>query len=265
MHPVLFRIGSFEIGTYGLLLAVGFFLALGLASRLARKDGLSMEGITDLAVTVLIAGVLGAKVLMVIVDLFNGRPATDVLNLATLRAGGFVHGGVIAGAAAFFWRMRKNHLPYAETMDTLVAPLALGQAIGRIGCFFAGCCYGTACDRPWAVTFTDPAAYRFSETPLNMALHPVQLYSSVLNFSVFGALLLLHARRKVKGSVFAAYFILEGTARMIVETWRNDPDRGTWLGQAWLSTGRLTGFLFVLFGFGVLVWARRRARTGPVA
>ena len=76
MHPVLFRIGSFEIGTYGLLLAVGFFLALGLAGRLARKDNLSMEGITDLAVTVLIAGVVGAKVLMVVVDLLNGRPAS---------------------------------------------------------------------------------------------------------------------------------------------------------------------------------------------
>lgn len=265
MHPVLFRIGSFEVGTYGLLLAVGFFLALGLAGRLARKDNLSMEGITDLAVTVLIAGVVGAKVLMVIVDLLNGRPVSDVLSLATLRAGGFVHGGVIAGAAAFFWRMRKNHLPYAETMDALVAPLALGQAIGRIGCFFAGCCYGTVCDRPWAVTFTDPAAYRFSETPLNVALHPVQLYSSAFNFSVFAALLLLHGRRRVKGSVFAAYFMLEGVARMVVETWRNDPDRGTWLGQAWLSTGRLTGFLFLLFGLGVLVWARRRARPGPAA
>lgn len=259
MHPVLFRIGSFEVGTYGLLLAVGFFLALGLAGRLARKDGLPMDGITDLAVTVLIAGVVGAKVLMVIVDLANGRPASEVFALSTLRAGGFVHGGVIAGAAAFFWRMRKNHLPYAETMDTLVAPLALGQAIGRLGCFAAGCCYGTACDRPWAVTFTNPDAWRFSETPLHLPLHPVQLYSSVLNFTVLGLLLLLHAKRKVKGSVFAAYFILEGCARMLVEAWRADPDRGTWLGQAWLSTGRLTGFLFVLFGIGVLVWARRRA------
>lgn len=265
MHPVLFRIGSFEIGTYGLLLAVGFFLALGLASRLARKDGLSMEGITDLAITVLIAGVVGAKVLMVVVDLLNGRPAAEVFSIGTLRAGGFIHGGVIAGAAAFFWRMRTNRLPYAETMDTLVAPLALGQAIGRLGCFFAGCCYGTACERPWAVTFTDPAAYRFSETPLNLPLHPVQLYSSALNFTVLAVLLLLHTRRTVKGTVFGAYFVLEGIARMVVETWRNDPDRGTWLGQAWLSTGRLTGFLFVLFGVGVLTWAYRRARTARTA
>lgn len=265
MHPVLFRIGSFEIGTYGLLLAVGFFLALGLAGRLARKDNLSMEGITDLAVTVLIAGVVGAKVLMVVVDLLNGRPASEAFSLATLRAGGFIHGGVIAGAAAFFWRMKKNNLPYAETMDTLVAPLALGQAIGRLGCFFAGCCYGTACTQPWAVTFTNEAAERFSGTHLHVPLHPVQIYSSILNFSILGVLLLLHRKRKIKGSVFGAYFVLEGLARIFVETWRDDPDRGTWLGQAWLSTGRLTGFLFVLFGAGVLAWAARRARAAEAA
>jgi phosphatidylglycerol:prolipoprotein diacylglycerol transferase len=265
MHPVLFRIGSFEIGTYGLLLAIGFFLALGLAGRLARKDGLSMEGITDLAMTVLIAGVVGAKVLMVVVDLLNGQPASQIFTLNTLRAGGFVHGGVIAGAAAFFWRMRKNHLPYAETMDTLVAPLALGQAIGRLGCFSAGCCYGTHCDQPWAVTFTDQVTNLFSGTPLGTPLHPVQLYSSALNFSVLAVLLLLHAKRKIKGTVFGAYFILEGLSRIVVEAWRADPDRGTWLGQAWLSTGRLTGFLFVLFGVGVLLWAYRRARSEKTA
>ena len=261
MHPVLFRIGSFEIGTYGLLLAVGFFLALGLAGRLARKDNLSMEAITDLAVTVLIAGVVGAKLLMVIVDLLSGKPAAEAFSLGTLRAGGFIHGGVIAGAAAFFWRMRKNRLPYAETMDTLVAPLALGQAIGRLGCFAAGCCYGTSCDRPWAVTFTSEAAERFSGTHLHVPLHPVQLYSSALNFTILGILLLLHSKRKIKGSVFGAYFVLEGAARILVETWRDDPDRGTWLGQAWLSTGRLTGFAFILFGTGVLAWASRRARA----
>lgn len=265
MHPVLFRIGSFEVGTYGLLLAVGFLLALGLASRLARKDGLSMEAITDLAMTVLLAGVAGAKLLMIVVDLANGRPASEVFSLGTLRAGGFVHGGVIAGAIAFFWRMRRNHLPYAETMDALVAPLALGQAIGRLGCFSAGCCYGTACERPWAVTFTDPAAYRFSETPLNMQLHPVQLYDAAFHFGLLGLLLLLHAHRRLKGSVFGAYFVLEGLIRMFVETWRADPDRGTWLGQAWLSTGRLTGFAFLLFGLGVLAWARRKAQRGAAA
>lgn len=265
MHPVLFRIGSFEVGTYGLLLAVGFFLALGLAGKLAKKDGLSLEAITDLAVTVLIAGVAGAKVLMIVVDLANGRAASDVFSLATLRAGGFVHGGVIAGAAAFFWRMRKNHLPYAETMDALVAPLALGQAIGRLGCFSAGCCYGSSCEKPWAVTFTDPAAYRFSETPLNVHLHPVQLYDAALHFALLAGLLLLHAKRKVKGSVFGAYFVLEGLVRMTVETWRGDADRGTWLGQAWLSTGRLTGFLFLLFGIGLLVWAYRRAQAVKAA
>ncbi|MBI4911272.1 MAG: prolipoprotein diacylglyceryl transferase [Acidobacteria bacterium] len=258
MHPVLFSLGSFEVGTYGLMLAVGFFLALALAKRLGKGDGLPAEAMTDLAITVLLAGIVGAKVLMVIVDLANGVPASQAFSLSTLRAGGAVHGGVVAGAAAFFWRMKKHHLPYAETMDALTPPLALAQGIGRLGCFSAGCCYGTECHAPWAVTFTDPAALRFSGTPLFQALHPVQIYTSLMNLAVFGILLLLHRKRPRKGSVFGAYFVLEGLGRSIMETWRGDPDRGVWFGQAWLSTGRLSGFLFILFGIGVLVWAFRR-------
>jgi len=265
MHPVLLRIGPFEIGTYGLILAVGFFLALALAHRLARQEGLPTDAITDLAITVLLAGILGAKILMVVVDLANGVPASQALSLETLRAGGAIHGGVIGGAAAFFWRMRKHRLPYGSTMDVLVAPLALGQAIGRLGCFSAGCCYGSECHAPWAVTFTDPDALRFSGTPLFQAIHPVQLYSSLASFTVLGILLLLWSRRRFKGMVFGAYFILEGIARLIVETWRGDLDRGVWFGLSWLSTGRLTALGFVLFGIGILVWARRASLSSAAA
>jgi len=257
MHPVLIRIGSFEIGTYGLLLAVGFFLALTLAHRLARKDGLSPDAITDLAITVLLAGILGAKLLMVVVDLAKGAPVSQVFSMETLRAGGAVHGGVIFGAAAFFWRMKKHRLPYGATMDAMVAPLALGQAIGRLGCFFAGCCFGTECHTSLAVTFTDPDALRFSGTPLFNPLHPVQIYSSLVNFSILGILLVIWSKRRFKGMVFGAYFILEGLGRMLVETWRGDLDRGVWFGLSWLSTGRLTALGFVLFGLGVLAWAKR--------
>jgi phosphatidylglycerol:prolipoprotein diacylglycerol transferase len=265
MHPVLIRIGSFEIGTYGLLLAVGFFLALNLAHRLARKDGLSSDAITDLAITVLLAGILGSKLLMVVVDLAKGAPVSQVFSLETLRAGGAVHGGVIFGAAAFFWRMKKHRLPYGTTMDAMVAPLALGQAIGRLGCFSAGCCYGTECHTPWAVTFTDPDALRFSGTPLFHPLHPVQIYSGLMNFTILGILLLIWSKRRFKGMVFGAYFILEGLGRMLVETWRGDLDRGVWFGLSWLSTGRLTALGFVLFGIAVLAWAKRHQAAEPAA
>ena len=175
MHPILFRIGNFPVGTYGLLLTAGFFLAMGLAMRLGRADGISGEHISDLSITLLLAGVLGSKLLMVIVDLANGASPAAVFDLSYLRAGGAIHGGIIGATAAFFWRVRRLRLPLAPTLDCLTPAVALGQAVGRLGCFAAGCCYGTTCSAPWAVTFTDPSALSFSGTPLGAPLHPVQL------------------------------------------------------------------------------------------
>jgi phosphatidylglycerol:prolipoprotein diacylglycerol transferase len=259
MHPILFRIGSFEVGTYGLLLTLGFFAALGLATRLGRRDDLPSEAISDLSVTVLIAGVVGSKLLMIIVDLINGAPLAQIFDLATLRAGGAVHGGIILGTAAFFWRMRKLKLPLAVTMDALVPAVALGQAIGRLGCFAAGCCYGTECHAPWAVTFTRPEAHLLSGTPLLQALHPVQIYTCLVELIIVGILLFAGRKRRFPGQVAAVFFALEGLARIILENWRGDLDRGVWFGLSWLSTGRLTGVAFILFGVGLGWWFRRRA------
>lgn len=258
MHPVLFRIGSFEVGTYGLLLMLGFFAALWLAQRLGRKDGLPSEAISDLSITVLIAGVVGSKLLMVIVDLFQGASFNQVFSLATLRAGGAVHGGIILGTAAFFWRMKKWKLSLPHTLDALVPAVALGEGIGRLGCLAAGCCYGSECHQPWAIIFTNPEAQFFSGTPLHMPLHPVQFYTFLVELLLMGILLILHRRRTFPGQVAGAFFMLEGLGRMTLEFWRGDLDRGFILGIPWLSTGRLTGLLFILFGLGLWVWFRSR-------
>lgn len=129
MHPILVRFGDFPIGTYGLLLTFGFFLALLLARRHAREAGIDPEAITDLAISLLIAGVVGAKLAMIVVELAKGVPMAEVFSLATLRAGGAVHGGIIGGAIVFFWRMKKHHLPLDKTMDILAVAIPVGQAI----------------------------------------------------------------------------------------------------------------------------------------
>jgi phosphatidylglycerol:prolipoprotein diacylglycerol transferase len=265
MHPILFKIGSFPIGTYGLLLTVGFFLALLLAQRLGRLEGISPESISDLAITLLLAGVIGSKLLMVVVDLFNGAALRDVFDLGYLRAGGAIHGGIIGATAAFFWRVKRLKLPLARTLDCLTPAVALGQAIGRLGCFSAGCCYGTTSSAPWAVTFTDPNAQALSGTPLAMPLHPVQLYTFLANLLVMGLLLVLRKYRRFAGQVSGCYFILEGFGRMVTEHWRGDLDRGFLLGIPWLSTGRLTSSLFILFGCGLLAWFGRRAQKEVLA
>jgi phosphatidylglycerol:prolipoprotein diacylglycerol transferase len=256
MHPYLIQIGSFPIGTYGLLLALGFFAGTALAKRQGRLDGIEGEFIPDLAITLLLAGILGAKVVLIIVEMINGRMGVaDIFSLATLRAGGHIHGGIILGAAAFFWKTRKavGHT-VAQIGDALVPGVALGQAIGRLGCFAAGCCFGTSCSLPWAVTFKDPHAFELSGTPLGLPLHPVQLYTFLANLAVMSLLLLARKGRRFQGQVTALYFMLEGVARLTVETWRGDLDRGMWLGISWLSTGRLTALAFLAFGVGLWVW-----------
>jgi phosphatidylglycerol:prolipoprotein diacylglycerol transferase len=261
MHPVLFEIGSFPLGTYGLLLAIAFFAGTALARRQAEMDHLAPQGITDLAIAMLISAIIGSKLLMIIVDLINGTPFREVFSFATLRAGGAIHGGIIAATLVFFWKLRKGQgLPLRLTGDALVPGVALGQAIGRLGCFSAGCCYGTESHAPWAVTFTNPIAQAFSGTPLGLSLHPVQLYNTLANLTVMAILLLARPKRTFQGQIFALYFLVEGLGRVITETWRGDVDRGTgWLGSVWLSTGRLTGIAFMLLGLGLWIfWSRSK-------
>ena len=265
MHPILFKIGNFPVGTYGLLLALGFFLALGLAQWLARREGLAPEAISDLAITLLLAGIIGSKLLMVVVDLASGVSPSAVFDLGYLRAGGAVHGGIIGATLAFFWRVRRLKLPLAPTLDCLTPAAALGQAIGRLGCLSAGCCYGTACSLPWAVTFTDPNAQSFSGTPLDLPLHPVQIYTLLVNLLVMGILLGFRRRRRFAGQLSAGYFILEGAGRILTEHWRGDLDRGFLLGVPWLSTGRLTSAMFILFGFALLAWFSRHRQAEVVS
>jgi len=258
MHPILFRIGSFEIGTYGLLMAIGFLVALMLCKWYARQDDLPPDAMVDISLVVLIAGILGSKLLMMIVDLFSGQPMSQVFSLATLRAGGAVHGGILAAILAFFWRVRALKVPVAKTLDVLASAVPLGQAIGRLGCLTAGCCYGAYCDKPWAIVFHNLDAARFG-VPLEMPLHPVQLYFCLSNLVIAAALFFLRRFRKFPGQLAALYFGLEGLFRIILETWRGDYDRGFWLDISWLSTGRLTGMLFILIGTGIWLWYGRRA------
>lgn len=261
MHPILFRIGGFELGTYGLVLVLGFFASLWLAKRQGKLDGLSPEAVSDLAITLLMAGILGSKLLMIGVDLVRGVIGFgDIFSLPTLRAGGHIHGGILGGALAFVWRCRVLKLAPAVTLDALAPAVALGQGLGRLGCFAAGCCFGSECQLPWAVTYHSHDAERLSGTPLGYALHPVQLYTLLANLTIMGLLLLMRRHRRFKGEVIAAYFALEGVGRLVTESWRGDLDRGIWFGLSWLSTGRLTSCAMILLGSGLWLFFRHRSQ-----
>ncbi len=240
MYPKLISIGTFFIPTYGLLVAVAFLLALFVANRLGRRAGLNTERVTNLGIYCALMGLLGAKVFMILFDLdhFAHNPA-DIFSLSTLQAAGVFHGGLIAAVIFAYYYTRRFSMPWLLTADVFAPAIALGHAIGRIGCFMAGCCYGVVCDRPWAVTYTNPEASAMSNTPLFQPLHPTQLYETGAELLVFGFLLWRWKSPRRQGEIIGLYLILSSVLRFAVEFYRFH-EQGLWFGLSltqWISVG----------------------------
>src|SRR5215204_1508251 len=190
MYPELFRIGSFPVNTYGVLLALGMLLALFVASKLAARDGLPRERIYDLGLWTLIGGLLGSKVLM-----YFTEENVQILSLDFLRSGGVYYGGFIGGFLALVVLIRWYKLPFWKVADAFAPGVAIGQAIGRQGCFAAGCCWGKPTGVPWGVEFGE-LAHRITGVPTGVHLHPTQLYESFAALFIFLFLYWLHRRKR---------------------------------------------------------------------
>ena len=217
MHPVLFRIGGLTIHTYGFFVALGFFSGILLAKNEAKRTGIDPDKILDLSFFVLLAAIIGARLLYVLTV-----PAifiADPLEVFKIWNGGLVfYGGFLAAFFTALIYIKKNNFLLWEIADILAPSVALGQFFGRIGCFSAGCCYGKTCDLPWAVTFTDPD----SLAPLHIPSHPTQLYSALCNLMIFATIVFLKKRKKYHGHLFWMYVLLYGITRFIVEIFRGD-------------------------------------------
>ncbi len=252
MHPVLIEFGFIKIFTYGLLVATGFFAAILLSAHLGKKEGLDPQKIIDLCFYVLISSLLGARILYVIVEYryFTVHP----LEMFMFWKGGLVfYGGLILAVIVSVVYMRKHALPVWKVGDVVAPSIALGQAIGRWGCFFAGCCYGVKTDVPWAITFSDPR----SLAPQGIPLHPTQVYLSLNALVIFAILFWLLRRKTFDGQVIWTYGVLYSVGRFIIEYFRGD-DRGYVL-EPWLSTSQFIG-IFVLGVSVFMLWTLRRRR-----
>jgi phosphatidylglycerol---prolipoprotein diacylglyceryl transferase len=257
VFPVLLKIGPFELPTYGVLLATGLTVAILLARRRAMTVGLPGDRIADLALWMVLWGLVGAKVLLVITD---PSYLTSLGGLwGVVRAGGVFYGGLIAAVAAAVVLLRRYSLPFLPVADVLAPSIALGHFFGRLGCFSAGCCYGAACSKPWAVVFTNPRAAEVSGTPLNVPIHPTQLYEAAFNLLNYFFLAWLFRRRLSAGTVLAAYLIAYGTARFIIEFYRGDADRGFVFGGL-LSTSQAIAAVVVPLAVVLLVWVQLKGR-----
>ena len=234
MYPELFRIVDFPVTTYGIFLAVGMLVALYATSRLAARDGLPRERIYDLGLWVLIGGLVGSKILMILVE-----PGVQVFTLDFLRSGGVYYGGLIGGFLAVAILVRLYKLPFWKVADAFAPGVALGQAFGRQGCFAAGCCWGKETTLPWGVHFSDQG-HEYTGVPVvgpdgaDLFLHPTQLIESFTMLAVFGLLFWLHRRKKFDGQVLIAYGIIYSIFRFSIEFIRDDP-RGDLLGFTTLT------------------------------
>lgn len=261
MHPILVDFGFFQLPTYGVLLAVGLFLGLWTAKLRAQRAGLPPEKVVDFGVWVVLGGLLGGKVLLVVTD--PGYLASFDGLLALMRAGGVFYGGLLGALLAAVVLVRRWRLPFWPLADSLAPSVALGHFFGRLGCFFAGCCYGASCSAPWAVVFSDPKAAEVSGTPLGVPLHPTQLYEAAFNLVNYLALAWLFrasVKRRLGGQVLGFYLVNYGVARFIIEFFRGDADRGFVFGGL-LSTSQAIALLMVPVGVFLSIRGFRQART----
>jgi phosphatidylglycerol---prolipoprotein diacylglyceryl transferase len=258
VHPQLFHFGRFFLPTYGLLVALGVLIGMWISVRNSERLGIDGEKAWNLGILVVLCGIVGSKVLYVINE---GMSLRDIFSISTLQAGGVFSGGLIAAFIAAAWYVRRHHLPALRTCDAFAPGLALGHAIGRIGCFAAGCCYGKETHHWWAVTFTNPLAAQITGTPLNKPLEPTQLFESAVEFANFLFLMWLLKRRKFDGQVFGAFMFIYGVARFFLEYLRDDPGRGSVFGGA-MSGTQLIAIGLVIAG-GLIWWLRPGAKAVP--
>ena len=257
MHPILFEINGWPIYTYGVLLAAAYLAALQLAVVRARRRGLDGTRIMDLGIYLIIAALVGAKLLYLIVDFdhFRAQPK-DLFSL--FRVGGVFYGGLIFALLAAIFLVRRYQLRIWTVADLFAPGIALGHVIGRLGCLFAGCCYGIPTSRPWGITFTDQAAALNSGTPLGVPLHPTQLYDAGAELLIMVFLLVTERRGKTfEGRTFWLYMLLYAISRYIVEIFRGD-ERGTLMGMA---TSQFISVLIVPLAIVMLLRLRSRARA----
>jgi phosphatidylglycerol:prolipoprotein diacylglycerol transferase len=254
MHPVLFHIGSLPIYTYGVLVATGFLVGLFYARFQASKVGLNPDLVWNFAIYGILIALVSSKLWLLASewDYYVANPS-QILSIATWQSAGTFYGGVVGGIVWTIVFTRITKLPVLAVLDLCAAPLALGHAIGRIGCFVAGCCYGKPTSLPWGVRFTSPIAARIAGTPLNISLHPTQLYEAAAELVNFLLLVWLGTRQKFSGQLIGAFFILYGIERGTIEFLRADPGR-TMMFHETVSVMQMMSLALIFVG--ALLWRR---------
>lgn len=278
-HPL-----RIPIHTYGILVAGGFLVAMTMAARAAQRSGLDKDKVLDLSFGILVAAMVGSRVLFIIVNW--DEYAHDLAGIFEFWKGGLVFYGGFIGAVAFSaFYMRRHDMPFFQYADALGPTVAIGQALGRLGCFAAGCCWGGACDAhylfaarfpPESLAYQSQVSTRIAAAgaPSTIPIHPTQLYEALGCALLFLFLTYWRSRKRFHGELLALYLMLYAPLRATVETFRGDEERGrvfNFLGDgarhAWwnLSTSELISVGIFVAGVAIYVVQSRRTQQAEAA
>ena len=253
MHPIAFHLGPLTIYWYGILVALGFVVGVWTAGKRGLLHGLTPDQVSDAAPWLLIGSIIGARLLHVISywqQEFAGKPFTEVF---MIQKGGLVfYGGFIGAALATILYTRVKKIGLWKFADALTPSIALGHAFGRFGCLMTGCCFGKACNLPWAITFPPGhETHPFGEPAV--AVHPVQIYEAVLNFGLYLFLAWLYRRKKFNGQIFAVYLMCYAVLRSFVEVFRADYKLTEYFFNGTVSPGQFVSIAIITAGI-ILFW-----------
>ena len=256
MHPILFKIGPVIIYSYGVMIAVAFLSSMYLINRSTQKADVSSEKVADLGLVFLISGIIGARLLYVLTEIEYYR--VNSFEIVMIWKGGLVfYGGFILAFICGWVFLRRNKMPVLKTCDHIIPYLALGHAIGRVGCFLNGCCFGRATNLPWGMIF--PGGSIAGDIYPAMHIHPTQLYSVYTNFLIFAILLLLGNWKKFDGQILYLYFILYSISRFLIEFLRADNPQillGLTISQVICVVLFATGVVMYIRGFFSSIWRK---------
>jgi phosphatidylglycerol:prolipoprotein diacylglycerol transferase len=262
MHPRLITTPYFVLHTFGVFLAAAYLAAIWWLYRGIKREGLDAEQTAGFGLWLVIGAILGAKALMIVrmIPDYLARPG-DLFSFSTLQSAGDFYGGFI-GALIAAWVFFALHpaIPRWLIADLCGPAIALGQAIGRIGCFMAGDDYGRPTNLPWAVVFRDPEATDIGGTPLGIPLHPVQIYESLVCMALFLFLVWLARRKRFDGQIILAYSILYAVARFLLEYLRGDADRGFVI-EGLLSTSQFIAVVVFVICVPLFLIRLRKAKS----
>lgn len=249
MYPILFKLGSFELFTYGLMMALGVLSGLVVVNLEAKRYGWDQDEMTRLVVWVFLMGLLGSRVVYVFTRI--GEPNVDIVSIAfNLRAGFVYYGGLIASWLYLIFWVTRYKRPFWPVMDTFAYGICLGLAVGRIGCLLGGCCYGTPTTLPWGVTMVHEAGLG--------PLHPVQFYEFLSLIIMFIPMWFRRKHKAYEGEITVWFVGLYAIVRYILEFYRGDLIRGYVIDQ-FMTTSQFISVPMLLIAIVLHVRLKKRA------